>query len=315
MEIRKESRLGAIDPRWQEQQWRKFFDRFDIIDAMGVEYYLWVQDLLPDNDRVIIHIMTPLAHYETSPYTQCHPARDYRFLLLFEEAVEEVAALPFKSIETLVLPHLYDFADTPQLEIKSHLSPPFHIAIFTRLDPSKPIVPLLESFYELRKDLDVHLHIFGRGEQAVYNSLIDRLGLRNWVTFEGHTTSLELAVKDKRIALAWGLYYGSPGGYAGIELAALGVPVLLWNLSRRADEDVFKTWDGLVRVFSTPEDLARATGDLLRNKATLLEFAASQQKLVRERYDVRRHISVLEKAYENLVARRPLSAESPSDDR
>jgi glycosyltransferase involved in cell wall biosynthesis len=109
---------------------------------------------------------------------------------------------------------------------------PTRIAYLSRLHPHRPIEFFFFAFQQIRKRIpDATLHIFGRGTLSLEQArLLTFLGIQDKVVFEGHAADLQDALKQCRPSVAWLPCMGTILGYISIELLAMEIPTVFWNL-------------------------------------------------------------------------------------
>jgi glycosyltransferase involved in cell wall biosynthesis len=270
-------------------------DRFDVIAAIQIENYYLIQPLVRTNEKVVVHLMSHAVQYAVNPYLDCEAGRSYRFVLFDPAQAEDYAAAPCSGADTFDFPLALDVTAFSDLSAFIRTAAPFRIAIFQRLHPKEhPFTGFFNAFARILQTMDAELFVYGDGDAGVFIRELDQLGIREHVKFVGHTASMERALREDRISIVWQNSIGPAIGYASIEVAAYGFPLLFWSIIESEPESLASQTGGALLAYHDPARLADETIRLLRDPGTLLAFGAKLRKYVFREYDIRRHIGRLE---------------------
>lgn len=290
----------------------KLLDTFDVISVVQIENYQLMQPLVRDNERLIVHLMSHRFQYRFDPYTDCLPGRRYRFTYFDEKMREEWATNPAcRDAETMDFPLSMDFSGRPVLASCARVEPPYRIGVFMRISPERPVVGILEAFRELRGMVDAELWFYGRGETALLEPELERLGIRESTRFRGHSPDLIRTLREDGLAMAWMPCGGRDGttiGYAAVEIGSVGFPMRFW--SHHADvasAEACAATGGAFLSFDDPRMLAEETANALQDAEALRESGVRLRNWIIAHHSMEPHVRRLEEWYERIAAanRRP----------
>lgn len=278
-------------------------DRFDVINVISIENYYLMQPLLEDNERVMVYLMSQAFQYRENPYLDCRPGRRYRFAICDRTMPADYEQAHCKGAETIHVPLSLDMTGRDDLSNWASIEPPYRIAVFMRLNPREhPISGIFRAFARLRADVDAELWVYGRGNPEQFAAEVDELRVREKVSFRGHTTSIENSLRDHRPAVIWMTCYDTTLGYASIEVASLGFPMLFWNLGKASTAEIARMTNGAIRAYSDPEQLAAATLAAVRDADQLRRSGQQLRAYITAMHDIRRYADLLEKTMEKIAA-------------
>jgi len=275
-------------------------DQFDVIYVVEIEYYLLMQALLPDNDRVVTHLMSNAFQYPWNPYRDCRPGRKYRFIY-FDPTQKDDYAPHVPDVEAIHFPLALDLSGTRDLSAHARLEPPYRIGVFMRLSPQRPIIGIFQAFAALVEHVDATLVLYGRGTTAHFDAEIDRLGIRDRIEFAGHTESIERALVEDGLSFIWMTCHNHLIGYASIELASFGFPMLFWNQGRMPFEEAMQRTGGAFHAHSDPAALAAETLALLEHPDQMRALGHRLREHVLSTYEIRQHLGELEDHLERIA--------------
>jgi glycosyltransferase involved in cell wall biosynthesis len=270
-------------------------DRFDVIEAVQIENYYLIQPLVPTNEKIVVHLMSHAVQYAVNPYLDCEAGRSYRFVLFDPAQAKDYAAAKCSGAVTLDFPLALDVTAFADLSAIVRTAAPFRIAIFQRLHPKEhPFAGFFKAFARILLTLDAELLVYGDGDSGIFASDLDELGIRERVKFVGHTSSMERALREDGISLVWQNSIGLAIGYASIEVAAYGFPLLFWSIIELDSENLASQTDGALLAYHDPMRLADETLRLLLDPEMLRAFGTKIREYALQKYDIRRHIGRLE---------------------
>jgi glycosyltransferase involved in cell wall biosynthesis len=274
------------------QRLRPVFAAADLICPIQIENYVGIQPFVPDDGRVVTFLMSHSVQYSADPYRDCDPGRRHRFVLIDPGQAEELKGGPCARADTFQFRTILDLAGA---EVMPRVSDggPFRIGVFTRLHREKPIDPFLYALKSLVASAPVSLHIFGGGDAGLWTPLVARLHLAEHVTFEGHQPDLATCLQRAGLAMGWMLAVDRFVGYASIEIAALGLPLVFWNLGRGSTRAVSDATGGAIQAFSDVVDFVQFNRSLLADRPRLDDLGHTLRRYVVEEFDAAGHIEEL----------------------
>src|SRR5205085_11954770 len=87
---------------------------------------------------------------------------------------------------------------------------------------------------------------------------------------------------------------GSKIGYAGVEIASYGFPLLVWNQLETPHERVLAETNGALHAHHDPDALAAETLHLLQNPEEFRQLGRSLREYMLLSYDMKQSIGTLE---------------------
>ena len=287
-----------------------FFAPYDVIAVVGIETYCdALSPTLDTQSNVVIHHVNHQFQFERNYFDEC-PQR--KLVILDKQLEMEVrnSRMHDASLYMLPLPM--------RLSTRPHLPPtvrepgePVRIGVVSRLLRDRPNEPLLRCFAAVLERTDAVLYFYGGGDKTQYDALIDELGIRDKVLFMGHQEDLEGAIQRDRLSLLWLVSMGPSIGYASLEVASLGVPMVFWNLSAKSHEEILAATDGALQSFDDEEQFAAFNAQVLHDEEALRTLGSRLRAYVQREFEIGNNIAALEAYYET-VAR---AAVEPSSSR
>lgn len=279
-----------------------FLDQFGVINVIQIENYLTLQPVLANDDRVIVYLMSNGFQYSDNIYAKCWPGRRYRFVLSDPLQKEDLRGTPCAQAETTLFPLALDCTGREQVTLTPPTLGPVKIGIFMRLSPERPLEPLFYCFHDLAKVVNATLHVYGSGDPAQFSRVLQLLGIEERVTFEGHTADLERTLKSDDLSLVWMTSHGPILGYASLEVASFGVPIVFWNLSTTPYEQILDETSRAVHSFDCVTDFVNFNVGLLTRQERLVELGPRLRAYVHDSYDIHRHIATLEDYFARVLS-------------
>ena len=175
------------------------------------------------------------------------------------------------------------------------------IAIFTRLNSYKPLDPFFYALQLLQnKEKNTELHIFGYGDPELegMNRYIDRIGLTG-VYFRGNVESIYETLENEYFDLSWFQGYNNdrPAGYAGLDVASFGLPLICWDFHpspNKMENKVFPHYKNL-------ETFVEKSLEILKDKEKAEELSKIQFEEIIQNWDIEKNIHKLELIYQKLI--------------
>jgi glycosyltransferase involved in cell wall biosynthesis len=283
---------------------------YDLIAIVQIENALTIDRWLPQDRPVVLHLMSHLLQYETDVYRKCRAHRRYSLICQDEGQLEEAQSLGNRIESATVVPLVLDTAEFPPLRLERR--EPLVIGTFIRISPERPLLPLFEALSELVKTTDAVLRHYGGGDPAGLAPTLEMLGIRDRVTFAGHSPDLRRSLVEDGISFAWMTAYDDSLGYASIELAAMGVGCCFYNVGRGlSPNEIRRKTGGAINCFRSPAELAQITASLCQDEGRYRALGALLREFVQQRHDVRKRIGEIERVYEAALSLRD-PARAPS---
>lgn len=278
-----------------------FLNQYDVIHWMGEYTYInTVSESI--RKKSLIHMMSARFQNENL-YNRFDHNLYYKFCTPFTSKELKYELEQFKSYDFIHLPLLlevnkdnykWNYIDS---DIKK-------IAIFTRLDPYKPLDPFLYSFQLLLDQIPkAELHIFGNGNPQDFGimDMVNRLGIKNKVFFRGHSENIVETIITEKINLSWFHGYNNdrPAGYAGLDICTTGTPLICWDFCNYPNNTVKEPI--IYPHYKNLNKFVSKTIEILTNKSKAEELSSLQINDVLLNKNTMDHIWILEKEYENFL--------------
>ncbi len=175
------------------------------------------------------------------------------------------------------------------------------ISIFTRLNSYKPLDPFFYSLQLLQNKLkNTELHIFGYGDPELegMNRYLDRIGLSG-VFFRGNVESIYETLEGEYFDLSWFQGYNNdrPAGYAGLDVASFGLPLICWDFHPNPQNMV----NEIFPHFKNIELFVNFSIDLILDNDKAENLSLRQFNEIKNNWDIVKNIGKLEKIYAELV--------------
>ncbi|MCF8256654.1 MAG: hypothetical protein K9J06_03825 [Flavobacteriales bacterium] len=294
-----------------------FLDQYDVINLTEYDF-CFVKNCITDTDKVFTYIMT--AKVQTHPLSQFKdydPTTNYNFVVDWDKDYEQNELSYFtKGYRMIRFPLVLNCAEYDSLP-EVHIDGTFHIGLFTRISPLKPLEPFIYALHLLRgRGIDAKLHLFGavanHGSSLLEMQRIQRnmrmLQLTDHVIFEGHQESMGKAAQEADIQLVWCQgFNGLLGGYAALELMLQSLPHVFYDIEPYDLHRDQEAWP--MPCFFQLERFASYTAKMLNDTEQRRKLAAEQRQYIIDRRDVTRHMPTLYAEFDRIAAsrQRPLS--------
>lgn len=279
---------------------RGFFDSFDIISCLQIEAYYSIQPVLPNNDRVLIHLMSHQFQYDHPVYEQGLPGRKYRCLYFDPNQVEELRGSALADAETAFVPLALDLTGRDNL-----YAPPStgrkRIAIYSRIDPSRRLEPLIYALQGLVRRTDAELWLYGRGDTKALYTLLDMLRIRDRVVLPGHQEDLEASLRRDQPHLVWMASVGAAIGYGSLEVGSFGFPIAFYSFGGEDEESIRARTGGGVNAFASVPELVDFSVRALEDQPGLTALGGRLRDHIFATNDVRKSVRLLEEQYERVA--------------
>jgi glycosyltransferase involved in cell wall biosynthesis len=292
---------AALSDAERALRFRSFLRGFDVISFLQIEAYYLLQGALADNDRVLIHLMSHRFQYPSSPYDRLLPGRKYRCLVFDPNQAEELRGTAAEGAETTFVPLALDLTGRDSIYAPSPVGRR-RIAIYSRIDPSRRLEPLLYALQGLVRRVDAELWLYGRGDTAALFAMLDTLRIRDRVVLPGHQEDLEGALRRDQPHLVWMASVGAALGYASLEVGSFGFPIAFYSFGAESEESVRARTGGAVNAFASVPDLVDYSTRMLADPPGLVALGARLRDYITETNDVLTSVRLLEAQYERVAA-------------
>jgi glycosyltransferase involved in cell wall biosynthesis len=255
--------------------------RFDLICCVQIENYLLVQPYIPAGAKCIIHLMSNAFQYDHDVYAACDVDRRYRFVMTDPTQRQDVDERIAADAEFRFVPFGIDVNGIERVEPDIASSEP-RIGVFMRLSPERPLEPLFYCFQSLQKRRGGTLHVYGGGDPRQFDRVLRMLRLTDSVIFEGHAVDMPAVVRRERLSMGWMTSHNEILGYASIELAAMGLPLITWNLGEASRAQILDGTDGALNAFDNVVDFVNCAGAMLSDPLRVRRLADAMRAYVRD---------------------------------
>jgi glycosyltransferase involved in cell wall biosynthesis len=288
--------LGDLE---RQLRLRGLLERFDIISFLQIEAYYALQSVLPDNERVLIHLMSHRFQYDAPIYDRLLPGRKYRFLIFDQNQIQELRGSAGEGAPTTVVPLALDLTGRESLYAPSSVGKK-RIAIYSRIDPSRRLEPMMYAFQGLARRTDAELWLYGRGNTTALNNLLDVLRIRDRVVLPGHQEDLEASLRRDQPHLVWMISIDGAVGYGTVEVGTFGVPMAFFNFGGESEEIVRARTNGAINTFASVPELVDWSAKMLADQPALNDLGLRIRDYVRATYDIQKSVPVLAAQYESI---------------
>lgn len=292
---------GALGGAERALRFRSFLRGFDVISFLQIEAYYLLQGALADNDRVLIHLMSHRFQYDRPVYDRLLPGRKYRCLLFDPNQADELRGTAAEGGETAFVPLALDLTGRDAIYAPSPAGRK-RIAVYSRIDPSRRLEPLIYALQGLVRRVDAELWLYGRGDTAALFSMLDTLRIRDRVVLPGHQEDLEGALRRDQPHLVWMASVGAALGYASLEVGSFGFPIAFYSFGAEPEESVRARTGGAVNAFASVPDLVDFSTRMLADPPALAALGARLRDYIFETNDIATSVRLLEAQYERVAA-------------
>lgn len=194
------------------------------------------------------------------------------------------------------------FRPTTGEALRSMLGAPLRIGTARRLERTYGIDTLIEAIALLRRGgvAGLELQIAGEGsERAKLMALVSRLGLTDCIRFLGWLPHDQMPQFLGQLDIFCVLSRSESFGVAALEASACGLPVLASRIGG-LPETIVDGETGILVEPDSPQDAAGGLRRLYEDEALRTRLGHSGRKHVRQCYDWRQSLDVMEQIYADL---------------
>jgi hypothetical protein len=275
------------------------FSKYDRIEIIDFNTYL---DLKLSIDKYIhksdIHILCNVLQFQNNYLDRFNCKSGYNICYPFKSQLNEFNLSSLKINTTLNFPLSIEFKHLNKININNIQNGKLNIGIFTRIAFNKNIDLFILTLFTLiskYKKNNFHLKIFGFIEHQDYykslNNLINFYQLNDNISFENHSEDFNTTITVHNLSLAWFHFSGDFPGYAGIEIASIGLPSLFFNITWKTEVDK----DIPLIVVSDIDSLCVETIRLIENLEYNNQVVNSQISFLKNKCDIKKNILIFEK--------------------
>lgn len=282
----------------------EFMDSFHAISLMGEYNYPYIKKYLNPSieKKLLIHPMNSIFQNKDN-YIAFDKRKHYHFISLFKNEDLEYEFGEFENYSQTYLPISFTIPNLQPVWTPRNNSTK-KIGIFTRLSNTKPLDPFIYSFQILLNFMpNVEFHIFGSGdpEKEGINRYIEQLGLEKNIVFRGHQKEMMQCALEENLDLVWlHAYHSMPGGFAGFDLCALGIPSIFWDFGGEDNAELKKIFP----QFNNTYDFAMLSRKILENNEAAIHLSNTQFNYTYSTRNINLYIANLEKKYLSLDTER-----------
>lgn len=260
----------------------------DVVGVIDFYNYIIVKEALHEyaENRFFILLHTHKAQYYGYDFYShsFDQNRIYNFANMSARQISELAesGFPADKHNFFYAPLVLDLSGFP-LVFNPIENETVVFSIFTRISKTKPLEEMLKAYELIQKNLNGKsvLNIYGEKFDKVYYEylldLISRLQIaKGSIRFMGHSQNIAESIKRDKVNIYWGITNSALLGYASIEIGAMGVPSIFWDLDESIDSDaLFKQTDESLVAYHKTEDFAAANVRYASNNQSLCELSTN----------------------------------------
>jgi len=146
----------------------------------------------------------------------------------------------------------------------------------------------------LEQNMKVTLDIYGAGNPQDLGLLrqLNYLYLSDFVTFKGHTDSIEETLKQGGIDLIWYQSNDSvPAGYAALEISMSAIPQVFWDFSKMSQKE---STDNIFPSFTSLTEFVEFSKHILQSIESRNKLGIAQRNFVEKNNSIQTHIHLFE---------------------
>jgi glycosyltransferase involved in cell wall biosynthesis len=222
--------LGRLDSRW--------VGRFDSIIFNKVENLRQFSYLRVPGEKKVVYLHSHQLQY-TEPIYDRELLSDVSLFIGFEGRQEQELRAELPEARFLLCPHGVDGGAVRRVEPSTFDDDGdvHRILYVSRLGPQRPFEFFL---FALSLFLETHgdcvLHVVGAGQLSLEQErLVDFLGIRDRIRFEGHTDDVARTLVDLRPNVVWLPTLGNMPGLISLEMMLHRAPIVFWNWDPECD--------------------------------------------------------------------------------
>ncbi len=278
-----------------------FLDKFDVISVMGEYNYPYIKKYLTDSHRKKLFIHPQNSVYQKSDnYSSFEKSLSFNFVSAFTKKDTSFEFKEFESYKHTYLPLSFKIANDKPLWRKSK-NKVKKVGLFSRLGRTKPIDSFIYSFQILSNRLpDVELHIFGSGDPEKEGVLryVRQLNLQDKIKFRGHQEKMVETALHEKLDLVWlHGYHSLPGGWAGYDIASVGIPQVFWDFGGTESDELSQVFP----MTNNVESMAVLSKELIENELEAIKLSNTQFEYTVKNQEIRNYIVELENAYKSVI--------------
>lgn len=287
---------------------RKITDLIESHDVLCVlDFYAYniLKDYFERHDETDFFILlhTHKAQVDFDPYATFDKEKRYNFAYFAEKQIKELGESGVDTARNNLFyaPLLLDLSDYPNLFNPLAGDGAVVISMFTRVTTTKPIEPFIQSFGQIQKQSKcaVKLNIYGEILDAEYHKHLKKLASASGVAndsirFMGHAHDIAETIKRDAINIYWGSTNNAVLGYSSIEVGALGVPCIFYDLDDAIDFTRAGATDEAIPVYNRINDFVGCNLKYIENGERLDELSKKQRAYIIAKHNTEGRIGELE---------------------
>ena len=274
------------------------FNKYDRIEIIDFNTYLNLKTIIDKYlHKTNVHILCSTLQFTENFLLKFNNDFGYNICYPFNNQVDEFKKSSLKINSLLHLPLSIDFSDFKQINTFQLNGDKINIGVFTRIAFNKNIDIFVFAIFTLLskfKKSNIYLKVFGFVEHEDYKksltNLIHFYQLNDYISFENQTNDFRECIIEHNLSLAWFHFSGDFPGYAGIEVASIGLPSIFFNVTWETETPK----DFPLLVVSDIDSLVFQTIKLVQNNEYLKETIFSQMNYLKSQCDVTKNIVLFE---------------------
>lgn len=274
-----------------------FFQKFDVIAVIGIETYCdALAPLLDKHNNVIIHHVNHQFQFERNYFEEC---KQKNIVILDDQQRQEIIESKISDAYCYFLPLPMSFDNFANIGISKVFNRNYkRIAVFSRLFKDRPNEPLFRCFSEFKKVYpNSEMYFYGDGDSSQYFKLLNDLGILDHVIFRGHSKSISNSIINDKIDVLWLVSMGKSISYSSIEISALGMPMVFWNLNEVDNLQILDDTNGAINSFNNLKKFIEFNLNISKDDKELRRIGQNIRNYVTNYYDINKNIKKLEKYY------------------
>ena len=157
----------------------------------------------------------------------------------------------------------------------------------------------------IKNKIPCTLSFFGGFSNWQYEHIIKQtaktLHIENLISYEGHAGSIQEAIVNHHVDIAWLISNNDFIGYAAMEIIESGIPVLFFNCGNAAYTEVKEQTGEAIHTFESLEDFTNFSVDLASDAGKRSVLSARQLEFIHEVHDYTKHAESLTHFYNKVI--------------
>lgn len=279
---------------------------YDVVCLIDFYNYSYLEVIHHCNDKFFVVLHCHKIQFDGDVYRCFNNDYSYNFAYFCPQQIDELgeSGVITERNNFFYNPLLLNLSDYPYV-FNPIGSQSIVISVFTRISRMKPIDIFIKAFGKIQKQMrhKCVLNIYGEIQDEGYHQDLQQLAAKlkinkDSVRFLGHTKNIRKTLEEDKVNIYWGFSTNTNMGYASIEVCAMGIPGIFWNLVGRIDfASLFKQTNGSMVVHKEMNDFVADNLKYLADNNLLAELSVKQRDYLISRHNITDKI----KDFENYV--------------